>query len=50
MMLTWFSILVVLAASLFVVLIGGVAASFLYRHRPKSDDRTYFWDDQENLG
>ncbi len=39
--------LIIIAGVAIVALIGlgGFAASFLYRNRPKPDDQEYFWDE-----
>nr|WP_161501557.1 hypothetical protein [Rhodopirellula sp. SM50] len=43
---TWFSIIAVIAGIGLPVTILAFAASYLYRNRPKPEERTYFWDER----
>ncbi|QDV42602.1 hypothetical protein Enr13x_24500 [Stieleria neptunia] len=43
---TWFSIILVIAGIGLLVTILALAATYLYRNRPKPDQRTYFWDER----
>lgn len=43
---TWFSIIAVIAGIGLPVTILAFAGAYLYRNRPKPEERTYFWDER----